>query len=64
MPPAKREAIAALGPLLEVEPAGRGVDDMPLLGQDQVYAFTTGTVFHTHCFVPPWWQGGTKTRRA
>jgi hypothetical protein len=47
MPPAERNAIAALGPLLEVEPVGRDVDGKPLLGRDQVYAFVSGTVFHT-----------------
>lgn len=47
MPPAERNAIAALGPLLEVEPAGRDVDDKPLLGRNQVYAFVSGKVFHT-----------------
>lgn len=47
MPSAERKAIAELGPLLEVEPAGRDVDGKPLLGRDQVYAFVSGMVFHT-----------------
>lgn len=41
-----RERAAALGPLLPVEPGGRGPDGSPQLGTGQVFATKTGETFH------------------